>query len=62
LLLPLFILFTVTPLLSLAEQEGQEKEISFVKEIFNFHIIDPNVMRGSQPSEESLKLLKDYLV
>ena len=45
---------------SLAEKPTANKEISFVREIFNFHVVAPGVMRGSQPSEASLKLLKDY--
>ncbi len=45
---------------SLAEKPYYNKEVSFVREIFNFHIVEPNVMRGSQPSERALKLLKKY--
>ncbi|MDP2927459.1 MAG: hypothetical protein Q8N80_01490 [Candidatus Omnitrophota bacterium] len=45
---------------SLAEELTHNKEKSFVREIFNFHVVEPGVLRGSQPSETSLKLLKDY--
>lgn len=45
---------------SLAEELTYNKEISFVREIFNFHVVEPGILRGSQPSEASLKLLKDY--
>ena len=45
---------------SFAEELKQNKEISFVKEIYNFHVVAPGIMRGSQPSEASIKLLQDY--
>ncbi len=45
---------------SLAEKPTGNKEISFVRKIFNFHVVAPGIMRGSQPSEASLKLLRDY--
>lgn len=49
-----------TPNSSLAEKPADNKEISFVREIFNFHVVVPGVLRGSQPREASLKLLRDY--
>ena len=45
---------------SFAEEPKHIKEISFVKEIYNFHVVAPGIMRGSQPSEASIKLLQDY--
>ena len=43
-----------------AEELVYNKDISFVREIFNFHIVAPGLMRGSQPSQDSFRLLKDY--
>ena len=35
-------------------------QASLVHEIFNFHVVSPGVMRGSQPSEEGFIMLKEY--
>lgn len=43
-----------------AEGDIYDKEVSLVREIQNFHVVSPNIMRGSQPSEEGFKLLKEY--
>jgi len=43
-----------------AEGDIYDKEVSLVQKIQNFHVVSPNVMRGSQPSEEGFKLLKEY--
>ena len=45
---------------SLAEKPTYDREVSFVREIFNFHVVAPNVMRGSKPSERALRLLRKY--
>ena len=45
---------------SSAEELTKNKEVSFVRQIFNFHLVAPGIMRSSQPSEASFKLLKDY--
>ena len=45
---------------SAEELTKNKKEVSFVREIFNFHVVAPGIMRSSQPSEAGLKLLKDY--
>ncbi len=56
----LLLFFANTYTFLTAEELVYNKEISFVREIFNFHIVAPGVMRGSQPSQANLKLLKDY--
>jgi protein tyrosine phosphatase (PTP) superfamily phosphohydrolase (DUF442 family) len=59
----LFLLFAILLLwngCSLAIKPYYNEEISFVREIFNFHIVEPNVMRRSQPSARALRLLKKY--
>lgn len=43
-----------------AEQKKYDKEVSFTRQIFNFHVVAPGIMRGSQPSAEALGLLRDY--
>jgi tyrosine-protein phosphatase SIW14 len=45
---------------SLAEEAVYDREVSFPREIFNFHVVAPNIMRGSQPSEKGFRMLKDY--
>jgi protein tyrosine phosphatase (PTP) superfamily phosphohydrolase (DUF442 family) len=59
-ILPLLFILFFAACPAQAEQEVQDKEVSFVREIFNFHVIAPGVMRGSQPSEEAIRLLKEY--
>lgn len=54
-----FFIFLTVVLPHSAAQEACQKDISFVKEIFNFHVISPGIMRGSQPSESDLRLLRD---
>jgi len=44
----------------LAEESAYDKSAWLSREIFNFHVITPNIMRGRQPSEESFKLLRSY--
>ncbi len=44
----------------LAAEKAEKEAVSFPKKIFNFHIIEPGLMRGSQPNESGLRLLKDY--
>ena len=44
---------------SLAEKLNYDKEVSLPREIFNFHVVAPNIMRGSQPSKKDLKALKE---
>ncbi len=63
----IFLLLLVTVFLGtaccLAEEvaySNYDKQVSFPKEIFNFHVVAPNIMRGSQPSEEAFRLLKEY--
>lgn len=36
----------------------REETTSLVREIFNFHMVAPKIMRGSQPDERGFKLLK----
>jgi len=59
-LLFLILFFSNPCLFSLADDSAKNKEISLVREIFNFHIVAPGIMRSSQPSEANLQLLKDY--
>lgn len=58
----LFILFLGNAC-CLAEEiayNNYDREISFPRAIFNFHVVRPNIMRGSQPSDERFRLLKEY--
>lgn len=36
-----------------------DKGIPIVQYIFNFHIIEPGIIRGGQPNEEGFKILKE---
>lgn len=45
-----------------AEAPLYDREISFPREIFNFHLVAPGIMRGSQPSEKALCLLREYFL
>ncbi|MBN1913722.1 MAG: dual specificity protein phosphatase family protein [Candidatus Omnitrophica bacterium] len=45
---------------SWAGNSDYEAEVSFPQQIFNFHFVAPGIMRGSQPSREALKSLRDY--
>ncbi|MFH1888938.1 MAG: dual specificity protein phosphatase family protein [Candidatus Omnitrophota bacterium] len=44
----------------LADKPYDNIELTLPRDIFNFHIVDPGVMRGSQPSAKTLKALKEY--
>lgn len=43
-----------------SEKVVYDKELSFVRTIFNFHVVAPGITRGSQPSEDGFRLLRDY--
>jgi protein tyrosine/serine phosphatase len=60
LLLVLLLLFSGSYVFPLSEKSSYDRSLSFAREIFNFHVVVPNVLRGSQPSEAALKLLKRY--
>lgn len=44
----------------LAEAPPDYKKTSLSYNIFNFHIVAPNVMRSGQPSEGDFKILKEH--
>lgn len=44
----------------IADENKRLSEVSVVDRIFNFHFVAPNVMRGSQPSMEEFKHLRNY--
>lgn len=60
----LFIVFFLGSASCLAEEpvlySNYDRFISFPGEIFNFHVVRPGILRGSQPSEDAFKLLKEY--
>lgn len=41
------------------EESVSDKKASLVHSILNFHIVEPDVMRGSQPSEDGFRMLKE---
>ncbi len=43
----------------LAKKPVYDKPVWLSRVIFNFHVITPDIMRGSQPSEEGLRLLRN---
>ncbi|MEI8344988.1 MAG: tyrosine-protein phosphatase [Candidatus Omnitrophota bacterium] len=43
-----------------AAQADYDVEVSLPREIFNFHVVAPGLMRGSQPSEAAIKTLRDH--
>ena len=43
-----------------AEEFVDYGKVSLAHNIFNFHIVAPNVMRGSQPPEEAFRMLKNH--
>lgn len=45
---------------SLAKEPVDDRRVSLSHNIFNFHMVAPNVMRGSQPSKKSLKILRKH--
>ncbi|MDP2923173.1 MAG: dual specificity protein phosphatase family protein [Candidatus Omnitrophota bacterium] len=56
-----FALFSVSfSVFSVAEKTFYDRELSFVREVFNFHVVSPNIMRASQPSAGAIRLLKKY--
>jgi len=44
---------------TLASNPDYGKEVSLPRKVFNFHVINPFIMRGSQPSEEGIRSLMD---
>jgi len=45
---------------SVSEKAFYDRQLSFVKEIYNFHVVAPNIMRSSQPAFSAIRLLKKY--
>jgi tyrosine-protein phosphatase SIW14 len=57
----LFILLIISANRSFcAEDKTTERVVSLPRAIFNFHVVDSGVMRGSRPSGEALALLKNH--
>lgn len=44
---------------ALAASPDYDKEVCLPKSVFNFHVVDPSVMRGSQPSEAGIFSLRE---
>jgi protein tyrosine/serine phosphatase len=60
LILVSILLFSGIYVFSLSERSAYDRSLSFSREIFNFHVVAPNIMRASQPTEEAIRLLKRY--
>lgn len=56
----IFVVLTLHSFCFAGTEVAYDRQISLVREINNFHVVTPSIMRGSQPSEEGLRLLKNY--
>lgn len=56
LLLLVWLVFSVAP--CFAGEVACDRGTSFAYEVPNFHLVAPGIMRGSQPSDEALAILK----
>ncbi len=57
--LALVVLFIDLPVFAQDAAQTKQRPV-LVKEIHNFHMVTPGIMRGSQPKDEAFELLKEY--
>lgn len=59
----IIVIITTVPFFAFAEKPSYyaaPEAVGLSHEIVNFHVVDPDIMRGSHPSGKALALLKEY--